>query len=81
MFPVDWARFLVTAAGGLLVIWGLRLMLDYRGAADWWVDYTERQREIFGRFWGPRYTKRGARQLGLFTVAFGLVFVAVGIWS
>jgi hypothetical protein len=63
------------------VTWGLVLVLDYRGSANWWVRNANRQGWTSERFWRTRHTKRTARHYGLFSLALGLLLIALGIWS
>ena len=58
---------------------GLALLLDIGGAASWWVAYSTRQRELWGRWIGPSYGNRGARLLGLVVMLFGAMFITAGV--
>ncbi|MCW2952529.1 MAG: hypothetical protein JWQ48_1699 [Conexibacter sp.] len=72
-------RVLFATVGLILVVHGVMLIGDLRGAARWWLRYSERQRELFGRFVGPRYDREGTRWLGAMEVTLGVLFLGVGI--
>lgn len=57
------------------------LTFNLRGATDWWLSYSQRQREWFGRSIGPTYTRSWARLLGLITVGFGAMFIVTGLFA
>src|SRR5947207_11997240 len=67
--------------GIVLITIGSALVANWRGAADWWVDYSVRQRDLWGRWIGPDYSEGGVRQLGIAVALLGLLFLAGGVWA
>lgn len=70
--------WVLVVVGVVLISVGWAELTNHRGLADWWVRYAQRQRQIFGRFWGPRYDRRRTQSLASWTIALGVIFVVVG---
>jgi hypothetical protein len=56
------------------------LVVNARGATDWFVQYSDRMQETYGPGWwvGPRYTRRGVRTLGVLVLFLGAMFINAG---
>lgn len=65
--------------GVVLALEERALALNLGGAADWWVNYSTRQRQEFGRGIGPPNDRGSARWLGVVTLGIGALFVVVGL--
>lgn len=72
-------RVVAGLIGVVVLGWGVALLLDIRGATDWWIDYATRQRSMFGRGWGPRYDRESTRWLGACTALVGVLIVAIAV--
>lgn len=68
----------LVVVGVVLISVGWAELTNHRGLADWWVRYAQRQRQLFGRFWGPRYDRSRTQSLASWTIALGVIFVVVG---
>jgi hypothetical protein len=72
-------RVVFVLVGLGMLLFGAGLALDLRRAVDWWIQYSSRQRDLFGRGTGPSYNRGSARLLGLITAMFGVMFPIAGI--
>jgi hypothetical protein len=72
-------RLIFVLVGLGMLLFGASLALDLRSAVDWWIQYSSRQHELFGRGIGPSDNRGSARLLGLITAIFGMMFLTAGI--
>jgi hypothetical protein len=55
------------------------LVGDLHGARSWWIDFSTRQRELFGRWVGPRYDETRTTWLGTVDILLGIAFLLTGV--
>ena len=67
------------AVGVAVFYFGFALATNRHEATDWWVDYTARQRDLFGRAVAPITYDRGkTKTLGGWTTFVGFLVIVGG---
>jgi len=65
---------LLALVGVVLLVIAASLLTNWRGASDWWIRYSEGQRQLFGYApVSPRVTGAGVGLLGVLFVAVALI--------
>jgi hypothetical protein len=67
--------FVFVVIGVLLIAYGIALILNIRGATDWFVEYGRSQRQVQGRL-AVQWTSRGVRAIGVVVLFLGAMFLA-----